>query len=42
MVPGELQSKFTVSEKPYIVHGAGYVMQTSKCIGLQVTMVKLF
>ncbi len=32
-VPGALQSKFTASEKPY---GAGYVMQSSKCIGLQI------
>ncbi len=32
-VPGALLSKFTASETPY---GAGYVMQTSKCIGLQI------
>lgn len=30
---GELPSTFTVSEKPY---GAGYLMQASKCIRLQI------
>ncbi len=29
-VPGELLSKFTTTEKPYIQYGADYVMQTSK------------
>ncbi len=34
-VPGELPSKFTISKKPYIKR-AGYVMQMSKCICLQI------
>ncbi len=33
-VPGGLQSKFTMSEKPY---GAGYVIQASKCISTMMT-----
>lgn len=32
-VPGELSSKFNASEKSY---GAGNVIQTSKCVSLQV------